>query len=335
MARTSARLPLSMLREEATRSLSPRAFLLYVLLLLQPDLKPCGVLTRAENRWTSHLAGLTLAGTQKAFAELITAGWAVVDETTDEVWLPRFVVDDNVIGHVASAFNALRTGEQVISAPIRLMMQDRQVPLLAGPAASAYRGGASNGSGRRRTATDDSILTGNQPAVDSAVSGVARQPAGLGAGVGVGASSKSSRSKISGVSNAGSATRKRTGPCPEPFPITDMLRTWASDHAPGVDLVRESEILVDWARSKGERRVEWVRTWKNWMRRAAQESGRAPRRLRTVRDEPPSMATYQQTNEEMDFIIAENARRRAAGEPEWRASNEWRMGQPMRNWDDP
>jgi hypothetical protein len=65
-----------------------------------------------------------------------------------------------------------------------------------------------------------------------------------------------------------SGRRKRTTPPPDHFDLTDDLRKWAVDHAPDVKLVVETARMLDWARGKGETKVDWDATWRNWMSRA-------------------------------------------------------------------
>lgn len=65
--------------------------------------------------------------------------------------------------------------------------------------------------------------------------------------------------------------RKQTTECPDPFEITPAMEEWARERASGVDLRRETEKLVNWAQGKGERKVDWLATWRNWMLRRADE----------------------------------------------------------------
>ncbi len=52
--------------------------------------------------------------------------------------------------------------------------------------------------------------------------------------------------------------------------IIDAMR----DECPGVDLQAEHRKFCDYWRSKGERRVDWNATWRNWIRRANGENPR-------------------------------------------------------------
>jgi hypothetical protein len=67
-------------------------------------------------------------------------------------------------------------------------------------------------------------------------------------------------------------------PLPEDFMLTPAMRTWAAEHAPGVDLDHETAKLVAWARAKGEWRSDWVETWHLWMLNAAKPGLQGQRR---------------------------------------------------------
>ena len=65
--------------------------------------------------------------------------------------------------------------------------------------------------------------------------------------------------------------RKRGTRLPEGFTYTDEMATWASSSVPGVDLSREHEKFCDyWHSASGAKgvKLDWVRTWRNWMRTA-------------------------------------------------------------------
>jgi hypothetical protein len=70
----------------------------------------------------------------------------------------------------------------------------------------------------------------------------------------------------------------RRSPFPAEFEVTPEMRTWATANAPGVDLAWETEQLADWARGKGETKVDWIATWRKWMRTAqGRTTSAAPR----------------------------------------------------------
>ncbi len=68
------------------------------------------------------------------------------------------------------------------------------------------------------------------------------------------------------------ATGKRAlRKCPADFVVSLDLQVWAQDKAHGVDLAAETEKFRDWTFNTA--RTDWDGTWRNWMRKAAQDIG--------------------------------------------------------------
>jgi hypothetical protein len=65
---------------------------------------------------------------------------------------------------------------------------------------------------------------------------------------------------------------------PEDFVVTPVMRAWAAEHAPQVDLEHETLKLVAWARAKGEWRSDWNATWRLWVLNAAKPRSQGQRR---------------------------------------------------------
>ncbi len=66
------------------------------------------------------------------------------------------------------------------------------------------------------------------------------------------------------------AKHQRTSSLPDPFYVTAEMRRWAAQKCPSVDLSTETEQFCDHHRGKGSRQVDWVATWRTWMRKAEQ-----------------------------------------------------------------
>lgn len=69
---------------------------------------------------------------------------------------------------------------------------------------------------------------------------------------------------------------------PEPFEISEAMRTWAKSKTPQVDIDAEHETFCDYWRAHGKAMADWEATWRNWMRRAPQMGGamKSPGQLR-------------------------------------------------------
>lgn len=64
---------------------------------------------------------------------------------------------------------------------------------------------------------------------------------------------------------------KRGTRLPEPFIVTDEMRTWAHERCPDADLDLETEKFVNYWSAKAGRdaiKLDWRRTWQNWLLRA-------------------------------------------------------------------
>lgn len=70
-----------------------------------------------------------------------------------------------------------------------------------------------------------------------------------------------------------SATARGTR-IPDDFEITDAMRQWGRENVPGLgDPVGETDAFIDyWRAQPGQRgvKVDWIATWRNWMRRAVE-----------------------------------------------------------------
>lgn len=68
--------------------------------------------------------------------------------------------------------------------------------------------------------------------------------------------------------------KKRKVAIPNQFMVTAEMRTWAATSAPAVNLKTETENFVDYWRGAGGTKVDWVATWRTWMRKSQTDSQR-------------------------------------------------------------
>lgn len=69
--------------------------------------------------------------------------------------------------------------------------------------------------------------------------------------------------------------KKRKAAIPDQFMVTAEMRTWAATSAPAVNLKTETENFVDYWRGAGGTKLDWVATWRTWMRKSQTDSQRA------------------------------------------------------------
>lgn len=75
-------------------------------------------------------------------------------------------------------------------------------------------------------------------------------------------------------------TTPRACRIPDPFYVDETMRAWSADELPGFDWKAETRKFVDyWRAAAGAnaRKMDWPATWRNWMRRAADDQARAGR----------------------------------------------------------
>lgn len=77
-----------------------------------------------------------------------------------------------------------------------------------------------------------------------------------------------SASAATGGSTSSGKRKSPATPAPPTFEVTGDLRLWAADHAPRINLERETENFLDWHRANGKTKTDWVAAWRNWMRKA-------------------------------------------------------------------
>lgn len=251
MARTHARIYVDIWLDAKFCDRSARAQRLFLLLVSQPDLSPCGTLTYAPGRWAMLARDTKADGIAAALAELVADGYVLVDELTAEVWIRSFLRWDGVLSQPNVALAALNAAGRVFSPTIRGAIDADYGTALKDAASRAYRGG--------RSRTDRPSQPGSLKPSD--------RPRGDGVGDGDG----SNRSTSSSGNGAKAPSRRRGTPVPDPWAVTDELRAWAAGHAITVDLVAETESMVDWARGKGETKRDWEASRRNWMRRAQRD----------------------------------------------------------------
>lgn|GEM_PF-6073172 len=77
---------------------------------------------------------------------------------------------------------------------------------------------------------------------------------------------------------------KRKTRLPDPFNVTHLMREWATERAPAVDLVFETEKFVNYWRGTGGTKADWVATWRTWMLKAQEDANRRPRNKQQAAD---------------------------------------------------
>ncbi len=96
MARSEARLAVSIWTDPDFLALTPDAQRMFMFLISQPDLAHDGVLALRERRWSKSAAGLTRGDVEKALADLAGSRFVVIDEDAEELLIRSFIRRDKV-----------------------------------------------------------------------------------------------------------------------------------------------------------------------------------------------------------------------------------------------
>ena len=289
MARSEARIFTSIWKDPDFLSLAPSAQRLYMFLLSQDDLTYCGVMPLRERRWASKAARMTVADVEmdlKALegtaypsanpgSETTRAPFVITDHDTGELLIRSMMRRDSAWKQPNLLKQAMESAEQIESPRIRaaLAAELRRLPvedspseqvrtlvaqfiddLVQGnpyPTAYPHPNPDDNPSGDTSDDPDGDPSDNGRPRARLLRTPILRTPTDL---------------------SAPPATDRKLGTrMPDPFPVTAEMVEWAQKETPHVDGKRETERFEDhWRGKPGKdgRKLDWLATWRNWMRTA-------------------------------------------------------------------
>jgi hypothetical protein len=298
VARSEARIFTSIWKDQDFLALPPSAQRLYMFLLSQDDLTYCGVMPLRERRWASKAVGLTLAEVKGDLKELegtaypsdypsddpssetCRAPFIITDPDTGELMIRSLMRRDGAWKQPNLLKQAIESAEQVESPRIRaaLAAEMRRLPVGDSPSEQV----------RTLVAqfTEDLVQGSPYPSgypepdpPDNPPDNPPENPPGDPSGN----SRPRARLLRTPISlsptdmSAPPARDRKTGTrMPDPFPVTAEMARWAREHAPHVDVGRETERFADhWRGKPGKdgRKLDWTATWRNWMRTAEDRQG--------------------------------------------------------------
>lgn len=118
--------------------------------------------------------------------------------------------------------------------------------------------------------------------------------------------------------------KKRKTAIPDQFMVTQEMRSWASTSTPAVDLKTETENFVDYWRGAGGTKLDWVATWRTWMRKSQTDSQKGGGRggYKVVNQQQ----VVEDNNARVVREIQEREKQRASGEM---TPGEFDLGEPI------
>lgn len=87
-----------------------------------------------------------------------------------------------------------------------------------------------------------------------------------------GNSSASAKTSVSSSRKERGSTSRKTG-APDLFPVTDDMKAFAAENAPGIDVHRETGKFLDHHRARGNTFIDWLAAWRNWIHKATEFGG--------------------------------------------------------------
>lgn len=278
MARSEARLVVSIWEDPDFLALTPSAQRLFMFLISQPDLAHDGVIALRERRWSKKAAGLTVAQIQADLDELSATRFVMVDEDAEELLIRSFIRRDKVYRQPnvlrAAADHLATVSSPMIRAAVgtelnRIQTLAEDIPPGSKDVLAGMLEACGNPSGNPSPDPSDkgSGLRPGERGVVTEVSSASPNPVPRSpAPVPRGHASRGPREDA----------RKRGTRLPDDFAVTAEMVTWARENTPDVNGSYETAKFVDYWRAKSGRdatKTDWVGTWRNWMRKASERAG--------------------------------------------------------------
>jgi hypothetical protein len=301
--RTEARIFTSIWKDPHFLTLDPGSQRLYFFLLSQDDLAYSGLMPLRVPRWARKAAGCTTADIEASLKVLEASPrcFIVTDEDTGELLVRSLLRVDGIWKQPNLLKLARESAEQLESPRLRaaLLAELRRLPL------------EQTGSDQVKTLVADFIQDLEQgtpyptpyppenpdpyPADDPPDDPTAKDYArAQGYGVGNGSSGEVPRTPEPLSPKTSTALdRKRGTRLPDNFAVTAEMVAWFRENCPNVDGKTETDAFIDYWHSKPGRegcKLDWVATWRNWMRN---QEKRAGPRVRTGRPSVPESTTDQ------------------------------------------
>jgi hypothetical protein len=313
LARTEARIFTSIWADPDFLSLTRDAQGLYMFLLSQRELSYCGVMPLRPSRWAPKAAGLSLADVERDLKELEGTAYpspypspkegaqgasrrpfVIADADTGEIFIRSLLRRDNAWKQPNLLKQAIDSSEEIESPRIRtaLLAEVRRLPVDESPSEqvktliaewaqmldqgtaypSPYPSPNPGGNPQDNPSGDSTDDSAANPSDDSSADG---RP-------GAGSPNPPIPYPLSPTSLSAPAARDRKLGTRLPDDFEAQIRArpdladWFRENCPHVDGKRETERFRDhWVGKPGKdgRKLDWIATWRNWMRTAEDRMG--------------------------------------------------------------
>jgi hypothetical protein len=329
MPRTEARIFTSIWKDGDFLSLPPSAQRLYVFLLSQPELNYAGTMALRPARWVPKAAGLSLADVERDLKELegtaypsanpaksgsgndpLRRPFVITDAETGELFVRSLLRRDNAWKQPNLLKQAMDAGEEIESPRIllALLAEVRRLPVDESPSEqvrtliaqwikdleqgtahpSAYPSAYPSADPERNPGDDPKAEGSGNPGDDP--SGNGRPRAG---------SSNPPTPSPDPPTDMSARDRKLGTRLPDDFAPSPEMFDWFRKNCPHVDGKTEHAQFCDyWHAKPGKdgRKLDWVATWRRWMRTAEERYQPRP----PGRPSPPGSTTNDRVQQALE-----------------------------------
>ncbi len=250
MARTEARIKTSIWVDDVEfLALPSSAQRLYLLLCSQSTVNLCGAIALTVGRWARMAPDTTTESIESDLAVLESERFVIIDRETQELFVRTLMKHDHVLEIPKVRGAAIAQLETVIS----LRIYNEIAVVLGAPTKEQANTLYPN--------TEYPIPKNDIPICASARADSRLQTP----------DSILHTPYTSGVSENSQAAakpprKKRASLCPDEFPITDSMREWAVANKITLDLEAATEEWLDFWKSEGTLKADWLATWRNGMK---------------------------------------------------------------------
>ncbi len=309
-----ARIKCAIWRDEDFRDLTVDAQWTYQRLLSDSSRNHAGVLALTRKRWIGSAAGMTAERLDAALGELADAHFVVMDEDTEEVLVRSYMRHNDVAAQPNVLKAALRQAKGVESLVLRAALahelrllpakpEDTARMVHADPHAVAEEIDPGPLSARlsvvREARAERDVSAGSADRTKGS-SNPSENPSGKGCPKGAvegevvvvkrgGAGGEMILGQqlplVAEVAEPPKPDKVRGSRLPDGWMPSEATREWTIANADGVDIRTELSKFQDYWLAKpgaGGRKVNWDATWRNWVRRAAEQRGS---RVHSVKDD--------------------------------------------------
>lgn len=260
MARDRANINTNLWVDSDWRDLDDAEQRLYMLLMTHPSLSYAGVADWRPGRLAAMSRDGSREGIELAAKGLQAQRFVLIDEGTEEILIRSFLRHDGLLKQPKLAVSMANAFGAVASKEIQMVIVHELTRLHSEhPDWKAFEVAQVKGLLKLEGKDMSSFTLGFTPALTLPFTPKPAQAQALPTSTTTTTATSSNEEEKISPSN-------RKSSCPQEFPITEAMASWARENNIGADLKEQTARFLDHHASKGSKFVDWTRAWQNWMR---------------------------------------------------------------------